>query len=245
MWVEQDPTIQIQRLVDLVLGNRTKGLPQEERLLARLIQGIFGDHHSKAQRPKTFLLTLTPLMAELPGTRHHGPVSGSEFVPTLGHPAVMGNVCDTQCGPRAQIHGINLKATERYGFNNTDPLQEGPHLHNELRSHGFLVDLDVYGVYHEGMITILDRLVDRFRWLEREDLRVGTIYLREEDILELEKYPSDYDKICVMDLLEAGFKGSLWGAQVKVSDVVPPGRLCIIQEGLEVKSISAEACVTF
>lgn len=95
------------------------------------------------------------------------------------------------------------------------------------------------------MQTILDRLEARFKWLEREDLRVGSIYLCAEDILELEKFKDTYDKICVRQLIEAGFVGALWMANVRISDVVPPGYVCIVQDGLEVTSISREACVTF
>lgn len=95
------------------------------------------------------------------------------------------------------------------------------------------------------MSLLLDKLKARFEWLEREDLRVGLLYLNPREIAELYEHhrKNEFDVCAVKQLREAGIRGYLWGVTVLESELVPPGRVCIMQDGLEVKLVDASACV--
>ena len=93
---------------------------------------------------------------------------------------------------------------------------------------------------------LLEKLKARFDWLEREDLRVGQLYLNPAQVAELEKPEQiqEFDRCAMRLLRETGIRGVLWGATVYVSELVPPGRVCIIQDGLDARLVNGEACVT-
>lgn len=92
-------------------------------------------------------------------------------------------------------------------------------------------------------MTLLDKLRARFEWLEREDLRVGLLYLNAGQIAELGEHRQDFDVCATRQLREAGIRGALWGATVFESDLVPDNHVCIVQDGLDVKLVDGAACV--
>lgn len=93
-------------------------------------------------------------------------------------------------------------------------------------------------------VPLLEKLKARFEWLEREDLRVGVLYLSPTEVAELEKAdPMHFDRCAIRQLRETGIRGHLWGATVYESELVPPGHVCIIQDGLDAKLVDGAACV--
>lgn len=92
-------------------------------------------------------------------------------------------------------------------------------------------------------MTLIDKLKGRFEWLEREDLRVGMLYLNPKEIAELETEPKEFDRNNMKALRVTGLRGHLWGAAVIESTLVPEGHVCIVQDGLEAVLVDRAACV--
>ncbi len=104
---------------------------------------------------------------------------------------------------------------------------------------------EVTPLEQQHLDLLLHKLKARFEWLEREDLRVGRLYLNPKEIAELEKVGlENYDRVNMRQLRELGIRGALWGATVYESDIVPENHVCILQDGLEVTLIDRAACVS-
>lgn len=87
----------------------------------------------------------------------------------------------------------------------------------------------------------LGKIVDKFAWMESQMMRVGTIFLNPRDILRL---PTDqFDKTTHKEHLAIGIHGSLWGADVIASDVVPDGHAALAPAGMRATIEDADACM--
>ena len=92
--------------------------------------------------------------------------------------------------------------------------------------------------------TLLHLLRDKFEWLEKAGLRVGSIYLSQADIRTLEDAPPmHFDRVDILELRRTGLRGSLWGAHVFESDLVPARHVAVLPDGFEGKLVDTAACV--
>jgi len=92
-------------------------------------------------------------------------------------------------------------------------------------------------------MTLLEKLKARFEWLEREDLRVGLLYLNPKEIAELKGH-EEFDPCASKQLRDLGIRGYLWGTTVFESELVPENHVCIVQDGLKVELVDRAACVS-
>ena len=74
-------------------------------------------------------------------------------------------------------------------------------------------------------------LADAFAYIERHDLRVARVFMNARDYADLRKFGRDIlDIETQRDLLKTGLMGTLWGAQIIVSRLVPPGTVYVCCE---------------
>jgi len=74
-------------------------------------------------------------------------------------------------------------------------------------------------------------LADAFSLIERHDLRVARVFMNARDYADLRKFGRDIlDIETQRDLLKTGLMGTLWGAQVIVSRLVPVGTVYVCCE---------------
>lgn len=72
-------------------------------------------------------------------------------------------------------------------------------------------------------------------------MRVGTIWLHENELKLLRAAPMHFDRIDQKVLLDLGQRGALWGMLVMEDPVVLPGHIVMLQDDIEVKSIGPGA----
>jgi HK97 family phage major capsid protein len=74
-------------------------------------------------------------------------------------------------------------------------------------------------------------LIDAFAAIERSDIRVATIFMNAKEFADLRKWDRDtLDTQTQAELLKTGIMGTLWGAQVVVSRIVPEGTVYVCGE---------------
>lgn len=74
-------------------------------------------------------------------------------------------------------------------------------------------------------------LADAFSLIERHDLRVARVFMNARDYADLRKFGRDIlDIETQRDLLKTGLMGTLWGAQIIVSRLVPVGTVYVCCE---------------
>jgi len=74
-------------------------------------------------------------------------------------------------------------------------------------------------------------LADAFSLIERHDLRVARVFMNARDYADLRKFGRDIlDIETQRELLKTGLMGTLWGAQVIVSRLVPVGTVYVCCE---------------
>ena len=74
-------------------------------------------------------------------------------------------------------------------------------------------------------------LADSFSLIERHDLRVARVFMNARDYADLRKFGRDIlDIETQRDLLKTGLMGTLWGAQIIVSRLVPVGTVYVCCE---------------
>lgn len=74
-------------------------------------------------------------------------------------------------------------------------------------------------------------LADAFSLIERHDLRVARVFMNARDYADLRKFGRDIlDIETQRDLLKTGLMGTIWGAQIIVSRLVPVGTVYICAE---------------
>ena len=76
-----------------------------------------------------------------------------------------------------------------------------------------------------------DVLADAYSLIERHDLRVARVFMNARDYADLRKFGRDIlDIETQRDLLKTGLMGTLWGAQIIVSRLVPVGTVYVCCE---------------
>ena len=74
-------------------------------------------------------------------------------------------------------------------------------------------------------------LADAFSLVERHDLRVARVFMNARDYADIRKFGRDIlDIESQRDLLKTGLMGTIWGAQIIVSRLVPVGTVYICAE---------------
>lgn len=74
-------------------------------------------------------------------------------------------------------------------------------------------------------------LADAFAQVERHDLRVARVYMNAKDYADMRKFGRDIlDMEAQATLLKTGLVGTIWGAQVIVSRIVPAGTVYVCCE---------------
>lgn len=74
-------------------------------------------------------------------------------------------------------------------------------------------------------------LADAFALIERHDLRVARVFMNARDYADLRKFGRDIlDIESQRELLKTGLMGSIWGAQIIVSRLVPVGTVYVCCE---------------
>jgi hypothetical protein len=91
-------------------------------------------------------------------------------------------------------------------------------------------------------------LADCFAYFEKDGLNVGSVFLNPKDILALRSQAAKWTMVGNPLFAETQFPdmgkfvGWIWGAKVFETDVVPPGRVCLLPEGVRGKPTSAASC---
>jgi hypothetical protein len=100
-------------------------------------------------------------------------------------------------------------------------------------------------------MRIAQRIAKAFERLEPWDLRVGDIWLHPKQVEELRGEPV-YDPIahrCLRDefikIKGAPFVGTIYGARVFASEIVPENHIAIAPAGLEAILTDKSACMPF
>lgn len=93
---------------------------------------------------------------------------------------------------------------------------------------------------------LLQALSSKFKKIEKWGMRVGSLWLREEDV-DLLATHQDFDRnangTLLMHLPE--LRGYLWGATVNASPHVPEGHVAIIQDDFDAKLLGPGGCEPF
>lgn len=84
----------------------------------------------------------------------------------------------------------------------------------------------------QGDFTISSRLADAFAKYEVLGFKVGKVWLSQVHI-DLLEGTKGWDPVHQRAVRETGLRGLLWGAQVYVSDVLPPNHVAILPDGFD------------
>lgn len=89
---------------------------------------------------------------------------------------------------------------------------------------------------------LLARIGEAFKWVERQDMRVGEVWLHPDDVAVLLEDWGAIDRVAQRAVIEAmarpeqggRYLGQVFGASVYESGKVRPAHVCIVPEGWKV-----------
>jgi hypothetical protein len=98
---------------------------------------------------------------------------------------------------------------------------------------------------------IIERMKAVFAWIEREDLRVGDLWLNPQQVVELGDVPGWYAtssravREATLESKGAEVAGFLWGARVFESSLVPVNHIAAVPADLDARLVGGAACRPF